>query len=531
MPTIRHRFRENARTYGAALLIIIVVLLNMINVMPTVSSQGRDSGIFAYTGQIIADDGGLPYRDAWDNKPPGVYYINALAFKLFGVNLWALFTIETAFTLAASFLFWWLLRSIFQHEWVALAGVLMFVLFVRHGALVRDSNRTEVYAILPQVMCLALGYQFLRRPSIRWGLALGLAASLAFLIRQTTVGVALAFIPAILITHHPTLTDPRRWRWLASMIAGGLAGLGITALYFLAQGALDDLIQATFVMPSQFHEWVGRAEPHRLPFFITVLTANYFWQIFLPMLPFFMHVGWGIHRRWDNYDRTLMTWAIAMFVVDLFTIDLTGRSYEHYYVTLMPSLVLVLTFSLHRLVTHPYPPHVVRASVGYLFFMMVLVVGSFIREYVDQRGTPFGPVQDDVVAVYLQENTDPDDTVLVWGASSAINFQSRRDSPTEHHYAYALLVPGMTTEADIQNFMDELNHAQPAIIVDRAISDGDRVPPLGIEDREAWLAAGGRTDTMDLKIMFDFAATYCTPGIELGRSRIYHCTYPQLVEE
>ena len=530
MPTIRRLFPESLPTYWALLLIIIVVMLNMTTVLPTISSQGRDSGIFAYTGQVIADDGGLPYRDAWDNKPPGVYYIDALAFKLMGANLWALFAIETAFVMVASFLFWLMLRSMFQHEWLALAGALMFVLLVRHGALVRDSNRTEVYAVLPQVMCLALGYQFLRRPGVRWGLLLGLAASMAFLIRQTTVGVALAFIPAILITQHSALNNPRRWHWLASMIAGGLAGLGITAVYFMAHGAFDDLFRSAFVMPSQFHEWVGQAEDQHLPFFISVLTSAYFTQIFLPLLPFFVYLGWGVYRRWENYDRTLATWVLLMFVVDLFTIDLTGRSYEHYYITLMPSLALVMALGLHRLVIHTDATRLRQLAIAYLVLNMVLVVGSTIREYDQQQGTLFGPELKHRMAVYLQENTAPDDKVLVWGATSSINFQSRRDSPTQHHYAYALLVPGMTTEDDIQEFIDDLARERPVIILDRSIGAGNRVPPLGLEDRERWWATGGRTDIMDLQPVFDFVAAHCVPDsdqIEPGRSRIYRCTYPE----
>ncbi len=74
----------------AALVLVFVVSLQY---APSVSQQRRDSGIFAYTGKVITE-GGLPYADAWDNKLPGVYYIDALAFLLFGTNLWALWLIE-----------------------------------------------------------------------------------------------------------------------------------------------------------------------------------------------------------------------------------------------------------------------------------------------------------------------------------------------------------------------------------------------------------------------------------------------------
>jgi hypothetical protein len=39
---------------------------------------GRDQGIFAVVGRTILE-GGMPYRDAWDFKPPGIFFVYALA--------------------------------------------------------------------------------------------------------------------------------------------------------------------------------------------------------------------------------------------------------------------------------------------------------------------------------------------------------------------------------------------------------------------------------------------------------------------
>ena len=44
---------------------------------------GRDQGIYAVVARAMLD-GGMPYRDAWDFKPPGIFLIYALARALFG---------------------------------------------------------------------------------------------------------------------------------------------------------------------------------------------------------------------------------------------------------------------------------------------------------------------------------------------------------------------------------------------------------------------------------------------------------------
>jgi hypothetical protein len=38
---------------------------------------GRDSSLFLYVAQRI-QDGGLPYRDVWDHKPPLIYYFGVI---------------------------------------------------------------------------------------------------------------------------------------------------------------------------------------------------------------------------------------------------------------------------------------------------------------------------------------------------------------------------------------------------------------------------------------------------------------------
>ncbi|HPP74756.1 MAG TPA: hypothetical protein PLU88_06495, partial [Armatimonadota bacterium] len=48
--------------------------------------MNRDSGLFAYGGWRILH-GALPYTDFFDNKLPGVFYINALAIQLFGPTI------------------------------------------------------------------------------------------------------------------------------------------------------------------------------------------------------------------------------------------------------------------------------------------------------------------------------------------------------------------------------------------------------------------------------------------------------------
>ena len=51
--------------------------------VPTVAQPaGADQGLYAYVGQRILA-GEMPYRDAWDQKPPAIHYTYAVMYALF----------------------------------------------------------------------------------------------------------------------------------------------------------------------------------------------------------------------------------------------------------------------------------------------------------------------------------------------------------------------------------------------------------------------------------------------------------------
>ena len=47
------------------------------------AQHGRDQAVFLVVAEIMLD-GGVPYKDAWDIKPQGIYYHGLLARVLFG---------------------------------------------------------------------------------------------------------------------------------------------------------------------------------------------------------------------------------------------------------------------------------------------------------------------------------------------------------------------------------------------------------------------------------------------------------------
>ncbi len=532
--------RTTASTTGWVVpfvLMLLLVFLFSLQLAPSVSEQRRDSGIFAYTGQVIRE-GGLPYLDAWDNKLPGVYFIDALAFAVFGSNRWSLWLVENLALFFTAVVMIWLLRQVYAQRPEVWIGALVLVLLARHPALLNDTNYTEPYALLPQVIVMGAGYKLLREPRARWAFIVGFAAGVAFLFKQTTIGVALAFIPALLITRHPIVRSARRWRWLGVIITGGLSCLGPLALYLLAHGILDDAIDASFVMAHSFHEWVGRESVWIGHTLVTTFTASVFPLVFGPLLPF---LGLGLYLAWkhgmqrpreteeDAAHATLAIWIALTFLLDLLLVNITNRAYEHYYVTLLPSVTLLLVLvvrAMNQVSQHPDWEKLVKRARIYLVTVLVGVpLGASLVSLWQANWNITGPEQKRDLAEYVINHTLEDDFVLVWGAATVINFQSGRQSPTRFHYGYPLIVPDYTTEEVIEEMVTDLETNQPVMIVDTTLSDGDRIPPLDLQRRRQWWAEGGRRDTADLAAIYEFVESHCRIVDTFDEVAIYRCYY------
>ena len=538
-PVRRPRAGWPARTIaGGILFALAVTLLASLRYSPQVYWQGRDDGIYAYDSMVL-EAGGVLYRDTWQNKPPGALYTVALGFALFGVSRWTIWLTELIVVAMAGVVMAGLMLALFRRLSVVLAGTAAFILLARHPDFAADSNFTETYALLPQVLVFALGYAFMRRPSAGLAALVGLSAAAVFLYKVTAVGVALMVVPALVLTRHPAARAPGRWRWLGATIAAGLLTLAAVALYFAAHDTLPAAIDAIAVQPGAFHRWVS-TEPVTIG---DMIVRTLLWTtvpyVMGPLIPFWGAAIVQTLRQRPAPDtpaedaasvRAMMLWAALTLLADLLLTNLTNRGYRHYYITPVPPLAILVAFgaSFVRAVRWPPArPHLLaRLAWGYLVFMLVFrPAQDTIRKWSWADWDVRAPVRIDPISDYIRAQTAPDDRVLVWGASSEYNFQARRFSPTQFHYSYPLLIPGYTSDEQLADFLDDLARNRPALIVDAAWSDGEWVPPLMADVRAAWRAEKWRRETTDLGAVFAFVEAHCAQETTIDRVYLYRCAY------
>ncbi len=108
----------------------------------------RDEGFYAAVAQQLLD-GGIPYRDAFDNKPPLVFAWYALSFLMFGEHIWAPRLLVSLLLAATTLLVYLQGRLLFGRP-AGLLAALAFALSI--GLAVFETNaNTEYFMLLPRV--------------------------------------------------------------------------------------------------------------------------------------------------------------------------------------------------------------------------------------------------------------------------------------------------------------------------------------------------------------------------------------------
>ncbi|MBZ5669914.1 MAG: glycosyltransferase family 39 protein [Acidobacteriia bacterium] len=88
---------QRSRTWFLAGLVVV-----FLRALPNLRYPlGRDQATYCVIGQGLLH-GQLLYRDLWDNKPPGIFYVYALIVKIFGPVMWCVGVVDILWLLVIS---------------------------------------------------------------------------------------------------------------------------------------------------------------------------------------------------------------------------------------------------------------------------------------------------------------------------------------------------------------------------------------------------------------------------------------------
>jgi hypothetical protein len=242
-----------------------------------------DAAVFSVIGVGILH-GKIPYLDFWDQKPPGIDYIDAAIYAVFGPSPWITHLVEVPVALASAAGFYWLARS-FAGRLAAAAGATIFVFFSTTPDFSFGGNLTETYWPLTVIFAFGIIVRYIRALSRRpdglpsaFTLApvLGVAGALfglsMLLMPQGGLDLALGAV-AVVLAGDPVRGSarprmPTRLAILRALVLAGTAiGVcGAAVLYFVMQGAAGQMWSQVIVYNSMYARAVSVSHALRFLF-------------------------------------------------------------------------------------------------------------------------------------------------------------------------------------------------------------------------------------------------------------------------
>ena len=174
-----------------AMLLMVLVLTVLVQANPGTRIPGRDYGFYVYIGEQIVH-GKLPYRDAWESKPPAIFYVNAIGLWLGRGSRWGVWIIELIALLAAATISFSTMRKLWG-IWPALAGLVLWLIGL--DLTLEGGNLTEEYPLALHFLSIALFIRLIEMPKHRlYNTLLGLAFAVCFLFRPNNAALEAAII-------------------------------------------------------------------------------------------------------------------------------------------------------------------------------------------------------------------------------------------------------------------------------------------------------------------------------------------------
>ena len=456
-----------SRLHIAAL--IALALLVLLPNAPIGRVPSEDEGVFLYVARTILG-GGMPYRDVWDHKPPGVYLLDVIA----GGGEVGVFVLEAIALAGAVVLSYRALAVSGLGARAATFGTAAWVLaaprlFLEDGM---QTNFAEFFALPLQFAALGLFAADETRPAATWRTAgIGALGACAVLLKPTIVGVWIAIAILLIVTRARSRRWPDLGRRVALLAAPGVLILGLVAAWLATGSALSDAVDqviryngayAAFASPGDRLEAIALGLRLTLPSGLALLGA----------------VGWVAGALSSRSPLVLV--AVIALPIEL-VLSSTGRAYHYYFLAWLPAFGVLAGFlaaSIQDWIGARNARWALLAAAALMSVQPGVLVGRLLA-------TPDDGVSREAAA-YIAASTRPGDTVLVWGSRVEVLVLADRRSPTKFIYQYATLAKrGYAVPTRVGELVIDLSNAPPVIIID-ASAGSFVTPPLDRAAFDMW---------------------------------------------
>jgi hypothetical protein len=405
-----------------------------------------DATLFAYGGRLIAN-GAIPYLDFWDNKPPGIFYIEALSYWLFGTTWLGPTLVQAAVHVATVRAFAWAARRLAPDRPLSrISFVVVLTLMMNLPMFTMDgANLTQNYLLLPVALALGLLNPLASSPALAAWAGAGALSGMAFLIRPNAIALGwLALLSLALHVPLPwrsnapaqTLCGLPAWRRHECLRAvlcfagGGALPLALTSAYFAAHGVLGEMWFAslTYNVTDYKELFLNRptlSDARRYFMFEWRFGLNGLYAAGVAGSALLLARGRSLVSIDSGRTASLIVLSLSWVLCELSLVIATGHPYPHYLLMLVPSGALFASL-LFAEASAPRLTGRIKGPAGWVLravgvSLLVLACAPVVRPMpaqilsgIRRAAAPF-PTADQMLALYIRQVAGPTDPVMTLG--------------------------------------------------------------------------------------------------------------------
>jgi hypothetical protein len=424
---------------GIILLTVVIRLPSLLHPQP-IDSEAMYSVV---ANEIV--DGGRPYIDAVERKPPLLFWTYAAVFRIAGKFNWkALHVVALVWTLCAMVGLYVIGNELFDSN-TGLIAALFYSVFQPWWTWKNLSFDGEMLMNLPIIWAWTIAFRRSASPVRPELFPAGALLGAAFLLKQPA---AIAAVPLGIYLLLPSYRASRNLTPTNSIIQATMLTLG----FFVALGSVAIILWKQGILYDAFYWTIADHDVPHVFWQKGMVNTLTFLGACLPLIIGSTMSCLDKSEIWSGRtaERTALLGLLAASAIGSAA---GARFYPHYYVQLIPPLALLAVPYYARLWsrTIQLPHWILRPKVTYAWLALTVVAFS-IRHWAGlvPRRVP------SEAGRYLFTHSSPDDKIFVWGQNPEIYLHARRRPACRYITTFPLTgyifggpIPGFDTRSRI----------------------------------------------------------------------------------